>query len=199
MILRSAVRRQQSPVVAPAVVVKKAPKVARKVAKKDDVVSLSRSLSRKEEGVYMLNDTYYAIYDGNITYFNSPQEPKNLTVAFLKRLKMCPNSDVLLEWHTDGGKEDSYVHVVSNRYDVDGYAQVCSADQDALEVELFTETISERENGTRTWDTEYVEPYTIEWKYVDSIQTVYDLPAWTDSEPDSSSESEYDSEDEDSE
>ena len=149
------------------------------------------------EGVYELNDVYYMVWGGEICHFNTKRPVKSVTVAFLRRLKLCKNSDLLVALHDDidDTRCENYAHISSDKYKLDNFCEIVRADDVEVTVNVFDQTVSVRENGTRTYDTEYGEPYSLEWKYVDNLETMSELPWWTDSEPDSDDE---DDEDEDS-
>jgi hypothetical protein len=150
-----------------------------------------------EDGVYTLKGVYYTVLDGQATHFLTQEPVKRATVAFLRRLKECDNSSVLLEIELENLLDRScYVHVKSYKMSVDAYGQVESYDSDEVTINTFEETVANRDNGTRTYNTEYCSnTVTIEWKYLDDMQTVRELPWWTDSESESS---ESDDDDEDS-
>ena len=164
-----------------------------KMDAKADAKAVESYLKRKEEGVYVLRGVHYAILDGTITFFHSDQTPKNVNIMFLRSLKLSPNSDLFLELHADHKRHedsDSFIHIVSNKYNVDVYGKIISIDAEEVTFECYEETIGDKENGTRTYDTDCAEEKSVEWKYVDHLSYVGDeLPWWTDSEADSDEDS----------
>ena len=170
-----------------------------KLEQEMDPDTLKKECSKKYcNGVYECDGTYYLVEDGNINYFITNKPVKHVTLQFLRGLELCYNSDVLIGLHEeiDDRREDNYVHVSSSKHKVDNFGEIRSANECELEVAIFENMISNKENGTREYDTEDVsDVVTIEWKDIDELETMRELPWWTDSEPDSS---DNDSEDEDS-
>ena len=151
---------------------------------------------KMEDGVYHdVHDVHYTVMNGSIFYFNT-----NRSAEGVKKLKLCSNSDLLFELHCDIGTDENFCHVSSDYLNIDGFGRVLDSNEDCLVVEMYSDTVSNRENGTRTYDTEMGCEETIEWKYLDSFQALHDeLPWWTDSEPDSDSSDSDDSDDSDDE
>ena len=172
-------------------------------------VQIKKILEKKENGVYTVGCRYYMIYDGEITFFNGDKlikvKAQKLTPLFFRRIKMCKNSDALielmdrLEYFSNSWGED-YGHLVSAKKKIDNYVEIMSVDVDSMRVNVFDDRmVSNRESGQREYDTESYDTVEVDFCDVDDYQHCSELPAWTDSEPDTDSDedsSEDSSEDE---
>lgn len=159
-------------------------------------VTIDSFIDNMVDGVYLYRKSYYTVYEGNISEYQSKHHMTRLewTLGELRKWKLCDNSDLLLGLDGDFNRNwgDSYAHIKSARKDIDNYGRVVSADEYSLTFEVFDRTKSNRENGTREYDEEsgYVEE--LEWKDIDDCQCMCELPFWTDSDPDSDSNEDED-------